>query len=95
MEKLNVKQQTDKALGRLRTLRDDIRVRIHLGGMDLQDTLRDLEARMDTAERTAKHASEELLVALQNLETKFVQLGDKIAARVTEVGCKDKTACTH
>lgn len=80
MEKLDLKPQIDKALGRLRTLRDDIRVRIHLGGMDLQDALRDLEARFDAAERSAKHASDELLGALHKLETKFAKLAEKLAA---------------
>ena len=33
----NLKQEVQDTLSKLRTLRDEIRVRIHLGGMDLKD----------------------------------------------------------
>ena len=79
MAKLALNEQIDTSLGWLRTLRDEIRVRAHLGSMDLQDALRDLETRLDEVERSAKQASEVVLGTLRDLEAKFVALGDKLA----------------
>jgi hypothetical protein len=92
MEKQDLKQQIDHVLGRLRTLRDEARVRAHLGNMELQDALRDLETRLDAAERTAKHASDAVFGALRALEAKFVQLGEKLASAEPLGGGKGTTA---
>lgn len=80
MEVHELKQQIDNLIGRLRTLRDELRVRAHLGNMELQDALRELETHLDTAENTAKHASAAVVGALRELEAKFVYLGDKLAS---------------
>jgi hypothetical protein len=80
MEKNDLNQQIDHLLGRLRTLRDEIRVRSHLGSMELHDARRELETRLDEAERTAKQASAAVLAALRELEAKFLLLGEKLAS---------------
>ncbi len=47
----------EDGLNHLRALRDDIRVRIHLGTMDAKDAWTSLEPQIDHAERLAKDAS--------------------------------------
>lgn len=81
MDQLDVKQQIDQSLGRLRTMRDEMRVRAHLGGMELQDALRELEQRLDAAsERATQHAAESVLTALHELDKTFTQFATKLAA---------------
>lgn len=80
MEKRDLKQQIDQALGRLRTLRDELRVHAHLGNMELHDALRDLEVDLEQAERAAKHATDAVFRTLRDLEARFEQLGKKLAS---------------
>lgn len=79
MNKSDIQQQIDQALERLRTLRDELRVRAHLGNMDLHDTLRDLEVRLDQAEGAAKNATDTVFRTLRELEARFEYLGEKLA----------------
>lgn len=79
MEKQDLKQQIDQALGRLRTLRDDLRVRAHLGNMELRDGLRDLEANLQQAEHAAQQATAAAFSKLRAIEAKFEQLGQKLS----------------
>jgi uncharacterized protein with HEPN domain len=49
----------------LRTLRDDIRVRIHLAGMDVKDTWSKLEPRIQEFEQRLEEASSEYMDELK------------------------------
>jgi hypothetical protein len=52
-----LRDQIERALGELETLSDEIRVRIHLAGMDARDTWsKDLEPRLESAREHAKEA---------------------------------------
>ena len=69
------------ALNELETLRDEIRVRIHLAGMDARTTWDELEPKIGALQAQAKEATDhaahtmrdranELVTALKNLRTK-------------------------
>ncbi len=54
-----LKAELEKSVALLRTLRDEIRVKAHLAGMNAKDQWRDLEPRLEAAvERAAKDVSE-------------------------------------
>ena len=54
-----VSGELEKNLEKLRTLRDEVRVRAHLAKMDVKDRWRELEPRVtDVVEQAAKSASE-------------------------------------
>ena len=57
MDKVDLRQQIQSALSKLHTLRDDIRVRLHLAGMDLNDKWDELELRFEKAERATPHGA--------------------------------------
>jgi hypothetical protein len=46
-----------EGIDRLRALRDEVRVRVHLAGMDAKDEWRELAPRLDALERAAGEAS--------------------------------------
>jgi hypothetical protein len=45
----DLKAELEKSAATLRTLRDEVRVQIHLGGLDVKDAWRKLEPRLETA----------------------------------------------
>jgi hypothetical protein len=49
----------------LETLRDEVRVRIHLGAMDAKDAWKKIEPQIAAAEDAAEHASESSREALK------------------------------
>jgi transposase len=54
-----LKAELDKSLGLLRTLHDEVKVKVHLAGMSAKDQWRDLEPRLHAAvESAAKEVSE-------------------------------------
>lgn len=66
MNREQVKEQLQGTLGELRTLRDEIRLDLHLGGMDLRDEWAKLEKRLpdEGAIDRVKDATREALDAL-------------------------------
>jgi predicted transcriptional regulator len=72
-EGAELKTELRKGLERLQTLRDEVRVRVHLGGMELKDQWRKLEPHLGEVEKKAEEASEASRVAiheaLNRLET--------------------------
>jgi hypothetical protein len=56
----------------LSTLKDELRVKVHLAGMDAKDTWRKLEPQLEKVEAAAEHANEatrtKLRKALRELE---------------------------
>ncbi len=78
MDKVDLRQQIQSALSKLHTLRDDIRVRLHLAGMDLNDKWDELELRFEKAERAAEHGSAAAFAALHELLGKFEELRAKL-----------------
>ncbi len=60
----DLKAEVQKSLALMRTLRDEIRVQIHLGGMDVKDEWRKLELEISDVERAAADFSEATRTAL-------------------------------
>ncbi len=64
----DVKSDLETALGRLRTLRDEARVRVHLAGLDIRDAWSKLEPKIEDAEREAgQRATDALVKTVQTL----------------------------
>jgi hypothetical protein len=53
-----LKGDIKKSLDALRTLRDEVRVQIHLAGMDAKELWGKLEPRLEAVERAAQEATE-------------------------------------
>lgn len=68
-------------LAYLRTLRDEIRVDVHLAGMELKDRWRELEPRMRDAERLAEDVSDVAVQALDDVVERFRSFRDTLRAR--------------
>ncbi len=62
----------------MRGLRDEIKVRIHLAGMDLKDEFAKLEPRLNEAEKYAEAVSEATVRAAKDLKNDFVKLRDRL-----------------
>ncbi len=58
-------------LGRLKTLRDEIRVDIHLAGMEARDKWREMEPVMRDAEKLAEEVSDVSQRAMEEMVEKF------------------------
>jgi hypothetical protein len=77
------KGEAREIIRELQTMRDEIRVKIHLAGMDAKDAwherleprLRELEGRL---EETSELAAQELRAAAQELRTHFRKIRDEI-----------------
>lgn len=50
----NLKQNLDKDLAELARMRDEIRVKVHLAGLDAKSAWKSLEPRLDELEREAR-----------------------------------------
>ena len=66
MKREQVKERLQGALDELRTLRDEIRLDLHLGGMDLRDEWEKLEKRLpdDRSVDRAKDATKEFVESM-------------------------------
>jgi hypothetical protein len=72
----DLKTELKKSLELLRTLRDEVRVQLHLGGMDARRRWDEIEPRLASVEQAAKDATEssraavgEVIAALKELKT--------------------------
>lgn len=54
----NVRKTVDEALAELEQVADEIRLRLHLGGMDAKDAWRKLEPQIEQARQHAREATE-------------------------------------
>jgi CBS domain-containing protein len=61
-----LKSELRKSLERLRTLRDEVRVRLHLGSLELKDQWRKLEPHLGDVEKKAEELSEASRAAIQD-----------------------------
>jgi hypothetical protein len=51
--KAELKKELEKGVTRLQTLRDEVRVRLHLAGMDLKEQWKKVEPHLDEVEKKA------------------------------------------
>ena len=71
---MNERQMRDwmkENLGRLKTLRDEIRVDIHLAGMEARDKWKELEPVVRDAEKLAEEVTDVSQRAMEDLVEKF------------------------
>ena len=71
---MNERQMRDwmkENLGRLKTLRDEIRVDIHLAGMEARDKWKELEPVVRDAEKLAEDVTDVSRRAMEDLVEKF------------------------
>ena len=81
MNETELRQQVRERLERARTLRDEIRVDVHLAGMELKERWRDLEPTMRDAERLGEQVSEVARAALDDIVERFQAFRDTVRER--------------
>jgi len=69
-----LKDEIRKSLALMRTLRDEIRVQMHVGGMDAKDEWRKLEPELAEIERAATHLSEATCAAVSRAVKRLSKL---------------------
>ena len=76
----DLKAELEKGIARLATLRDEVRVRAHLGSMDLQKQWDELEPRIESAiDRATQDMSSASHAALREVTEAL----DKLKARLS------------
>lgn len=69
---MDIKQEVDKRLSKMTTLRDEIRVQLHLASLDAKREWDErLEPKVLEAEGAAKHASEATKAALEEVVSRL------------------------
>jgi hypothetical protein len=76
----SLKDQLKKNLDQLVALRDEVRVRVHLAGMELRDEWMRLEPRLADAEQKARADISE---ASRNALTELIHRLEKLRSRLT------------
>lgn len=76
----DTKTPLEQALDDLTTLRDELRVKAHLAGMDLQDFLAAQQQHLDAAQRRIDAATEEAAQHLPEVRKRAEALFDEVAA---------------
>jgi hypothetical protein len=71
MEGANLKNELRKTLERLQTLRDEVRVRLHLGSLELEDQWRKLEPHHGDVEKKADELTEAARAAIHDAVTRL------------------------
>jgi hypothetical protein len=81
MSSSTVQDQAGPLLQRLQTLRDEIRLRIHLGGMELKGLWSELEGKIFDAEKKIEGAAEDVLAKLQGLVPEVEAFSKKLTGQ--------------
>jgi hypothetical protein len=74
----DLKDELKKSLELLQTLRDEVRVKLHLAGMDVKDEWAKLEPHLARVEQIAAEASDASRAALADAITKVKNLRDSL-----------------
>ena len=77
-EKPQLKQEVDKAVAQLRTLRDEIRLHLHLAGKDAQDAWNKLEPSLGELEQKMGQITDATKGKAQELLKRFSELRDRV-----------------
>jgi hypothetical protein len=77
-EKPQLRQEIEKAMAQLRTLRDDIKVRVHLATQDAQEAWKKLEPNLGDLEQRMAQATEATKGMAQDLLKRFSELRDRV-----------------
>jgi hypothetical protein len=73
-----LKDEVKKGLEHLKTLRDEVRVRLHLAGMDAKDEWNKLEPHLLDVEQSARDATEASRKAVGDAVEKLKKLRDSL-----------------
>lgn len=77
-EKPQLQQEIDKAVAQLRTLRDEIRVHVHLAARDAQDAWKKLEPGLGELEQKMTQVTEATKSKAQEMLKRFAELRDRV-----------------
>lgn len=73
-----LKEELKKSLALLQTLRDEVRVKVHLAGMEIKDEWSKLEPHLAKVEQAAAEVSDASRAALTDAVTKVKKLRDSL-----------------
>jgi hypothetical protein len=76
--KTDDKKWMNERLNLLRQLRDEIRVDVHLAGMELKDRWQELQPQFGEAEMLARNATDSAKQRVTEIIDKFRQLRDRV-----------------
>ena len=77
-EKPKGKQELDKMVGQLRTIRDEIRVRLHLASTEAKEAWNRLEPTLGEIEQKMSQVTDETKAKAQELLKRFSELRDRL-----------------
>jgi hypothetical protein len=75
-----LKKEIEKSLSLMRTLRDEVRVKLHLAGMDAKDEWNKLEPRLDEIEQAATAFTESTRAAVADAIKEVSKLRSKLSS---------------
>ena len=78
MQTSELKDEVKKGLSALQTLRDEIRVKLHLASMDIKDQWAKLEPQLEKVEHAAGEATETSRVAVSDAVERLKKLRDSL-----------------
>ncbi|WP_224245147.1 hypothetical protein [Hyalangium gracile] len=78
MDSKQMRDWMHENLGKLKTLRDEIRVDLHLAGMDAKDKWKELEPRLRDAEKLVEEVSEVSSKAMDEMVERFKTFRESI-----------------
>ena len=76
--KTELKKELEKNLTLLQTLRDEVRVRLHLAGMDLKEQWNKLEPHLEDVEKKAGEVTEDARTAVGDAVKKLQKLRESL-----------------
>jgi hypothetical protein len=71
MDNKQMREWMNENLGKLKTLRDEIRVDLHLAGMDAKDKWKEMEPKLRDAEKLLDEVSESSRKAMEEMVERF------------------------
>jgi hypothetical protein len=74
-----LKREIEKSLGLLRTLRDEVRVKLHLAGMDAKEEWRKLEPQIAEVERAATKFTDSTRAAVSDAVKRLSHLCSRLS----------------
>jgi chromosome segregation ATPase len=77
-EKTPLKEDVEKAMAQLRTIRDEIRLQLHLAGKDAQQAWQKLEPSLGDLEQKMGQVSDATKAKAQELLKRFSEMRDRL-----------------
>jgi septation ring formation regulator EzrA len=77
-EKPPLKEDVEKAMAQLRTIRDEIRLQLHLAGKDAQQAWKKLEPSLGDLEQKMGQVSDATKAKAQELLKRFSEMRDRL-----------------